>query len=222
MTTDGWHAARAAGLGTVVDLRNNVEAGRGQEHPVIDERACRGLEVVSAPTEDPDDPDFLAECGPWLDHPRSWAPNMARYPEKFAVVFSAIADARGGVLVHCAGGRDRTGMVCSVLLLLAGAEVSAIVDNYESGFRGAAGHRGHGLGYDLTTGEWRTMPDQDWSVAELDAALADRRPVVEEWARDTDPAAYLTAAGLDDRRVSRLRELLRPGSRGFAPAGSSE
>ena len=210
MTTEGWHAARAAGLGSVVDLRNGVEVGRTAEHPVIDEAACRGLEVVSAPTEDPDDPAFLAECGPWLDHPRSWTPNMERYPEKFAVVFSAVADATGGVLVHCAGGRDRTGMVCSLLLLLAGVETEAIVDNYESGFRGAAAHRGHGLGYDPATGEWTTVGDQEWSPAELDAALTDRRPVLEKWVNATDAAAYLTAGGLDDRRVERLQDLLRP------------
>jgi len=221
MTNEGWHAARAAGLSSVVDLRNGVEEGRTREHPVIDEAAWRGVEVVSAPTEDPYDPAFLEECGPWLDHPRSWSPNMERYPEKFAVVFSAVADAPGGVLVHCAGGRDRTGMVCSLLLLLAGVETEAIVANYESGFRGAASHRGHGLGYDPATGEWTTGVGQDWSPAELDAALADRRPALEVWVDATDPPAYLTAAGLDDRRVERLRDLLRP-TRDSRPIAGAE
>ena len=41
------------------------------------------------------------------------ADERGRRGEKFARVFAAIADADGPVLVHCAGGRDRTGMVCS-------------------------------------------------------------------------------------------------------------
>ncbi|GAA1128864.1 tyrosine-protein phosphatase [Nocardioides aquiterrae] len=200
ITGPGWAAARAAGLTTVVDLRNDVERA--------DVRDVDGVRIVHAPTEDPDDPDFLAECGPWLDHPRSWAPNLARYPEKFAAVFTAIADAEGGVLVHCAGGRDRTGLVASMLLGLAGVEDEAVADHYEQGFRGAADHRGHGLGYDPVSGEWVAAPDEAWEPDALDAALADRRPVLLGWLRDTDVAAYLGDAGVDAPRLARLRGLV--------------
>ena len=41
------------------------------------------MDLVHLPTEDPDDPVFLATCGPWLDHPRSWTDNMNLYPESF-------------------------------------------------------------------------------------------------------------------------------------------
>lgn len=116
MTTTGWRAATTAGLVRVVDLRNDAERGRQPHHPVVDASALSGIEVVHTPTEDPDDPQFLAECGPWLDHPRSWEPNAQRYPEKFARVFTAIAESPGPVLVHCAGGRDRTGMIVSMFL----------------------------------------------------------------------------------------------------------
>lgn len=209
MTTAGWQAAREAGLVRVVDLRNERERGRQEQHPVVDEAITSGIEVVPAPTEDPDDPEFLEECGPWLDHPRSWAPNSARYPEKLARVFTAIADAPGPVLVHCAGGRDRTGLVTSMLLALAGVEHDAIADHYEQGFRGAGEHRGHGLGYDPEAGEWVTADDDVWSPAELDAALADRRPVLLQWLVDTDVATYLADAGLDRDQIERLRRLLR-------------
>ena len=201
MTPAGWSAARAVGLTTVVDLRNDVE----REGVAVVE----GVEVIPAPTEDPDDPAFLEECGPWLDHPRSWSPNAARYPEKLAHVFAAIAGAEGGVLVHCAGGRDRTGLVTTMLLALTGVEDEAIADHDERGFRGAADHPGHGLGYDPATGEWVSAPDEPWQPGELDAALADRRPVLLEFIRTTDVAAYLAAAGLDARCVDRLRSLLR-------------
>ena len=200
ITAEGWESARAAGLTTVVDLRNDVERA--------DVRDVDGVTLVHTPTEDPDDPDFLAECGPWLDHTRSWGPNLARYPGKFAAVFTAIADADGGVLVHCAGGRDRTGLVAAMLLALAGVEDEAIADHYEQGFRGAAEHRGPGLGYDPGSGAWVTAPDEPWEPDALDAALADRRPVLLAWLRDTDVAAYLGGAGVDPPRIARLRGLL--------------
>lgn len=209
MTAAGWRAAREAGLVRVVDLRNEVERGRREDHPVVDEAAMDGVEVVHAPTEDPDDPEFLEECGPWLDHPRSWAPNVERYPAKLVRVLTAIADSPGPVLVHCAGGRDRTGLVASMLLCLADVEPDAIADAYEQGFREAGRHRGHGLGYDPATGEWVTAEDAAWSPEELDAAVADRRPVLLQWLSETDVAAYLTEAGLDQERIERLRQLLR-------------
>lgn len=209
LTAAGWASARSAGLMRVVDLRNEMERGRQEHHPAVEETAMSGIEVVHAPTEDPDDPEFLAECGPWLDHPRSWAPNAERYPERFARVFTAIADSPGPVLVHCAGGRDRTGLVASMLLSLAGAENDAIADHYEAGFRGAGSHRGHGLGYDATLGTWVPAGDDEWSPDELDEALADRRSVLLQWLDDVDVAGYLSGAELDEARIHRLRLLLR-------------
>jgi len=208
MTTEGWRSAAQAGLVTVVDLRNEAERGRQADHPTVDASALSGIEVLHTPTEDPDDPEFLAECGPWLDHPRSWEPNAQRYPERFACVFKAIAESPGPVLVHCAGGRDRTGMIVSMLLALADVEHQAIATFYESGFRGAAAHRGHGLGYDPATGQWTSADDKEWGLEELDEALEDRRPVLLEWLRTFDVPHYLRGAGIDTERLGVLRRLL--------------
>lgn len=210
MTGPGWAAARQAGLSRVVDLRNDAERRRRPEHPEVDESAWAGIARVAAPTEDPDDPDFLEECGAWLDHPRSWTPNLRRYPDKFAHVFSSLAQSPGPVLVHCAGGRDRTGLVSSMLLALTGVETEAIVANYEHGFRGAGAHRGHGLAYDPATGSWKEALDVEWTREDLDAALAERRPELMAWVRETDVEAYLLGAGLSPATLDRVRRLLRP------------
>jgi protein tyrosine phosphatase (PTP) superfamily phosphohydrolase (DUF442 family) len=210
MTAAGWHAARASGLATVIDLRNEVERGSRPHYQVVDERAIGDVAVVRTPTEVPDDQGFLEECGPWLDHPRSWAPNARRYPQKFAAVFNAIAASKGPVLIHCAGGRDRTGMVCSMLLALTGVEHDAIAANYEHGFRGAVTHRGHGLAYDPGTGEWtETSGREPWTTAELDQAIADRIPVLMQWLAETDVASYLSHSGVTSDSLERLRSILR-------------
>lgn len=181
MTTAGWQAAHRAGLATIVDLRNSDERGRKPEHPDINPSTMDGIAVVHAPTEDPDDVEFMATCGPWLDHPRSWAPNTEMYPEKFARVFTAIADSPGPLLIHCAGGKDRTGLVSAMLLQLAGATREAIVEGYVAGQ----------LGWDETF------------------QVEDRVPVAHEFLQTFDTAAYLTAAGVDDARIEKLRTLLR-------------
>lgn len=45
-------------------------------------------------------------------------------------VFSLIAHAPHGVLFHCAAGKDRTGVVSAILLLLVGVSEDDIVENY--------------------------------------------------------------------------------------------
>jgi protein tyrosine phosphatase (PTP) superfamily phosphohydrolase (DUF442 family) len=208
MTDRGWAQARAAGLTTVVDLRNDRERGRTDLHPVLAIDALAGVTVVHAPTEDPEDEEFLTECGPWLDHPRSWAPNLRRYPDKIAGVLHAIAEADPPVLIHCAGGRDRTGMIGSILLVLAGATHEAVVANYEAGFRGAAQHRGHGWSFDADTGEWVTSADEPWGEEELEAAVAARRPALIAWLETFDVEPYLREAGVEDATLLRLRRVL--------------
>ncbi|GCE44324.1 Protein tyrosine phosphatase [Rhodococcus wratislaviensis] len=45
---------------------------------------------------------------------------------------SVVARARGPIFVHCAAGKDRTGLVVAALLLAAGAEPHAVVSDYTS------------------------------------------------------------------------------------------
>ena len=208
MTSKGWDDARAAGVATIVDLRNEMERGRVEDHPVLDADAMAHVTVVHAPTEDPEDEQFLKECGRWLDHPRSWTPNLHLYPDKIARVLRAIAEAGTPLLIHCAGGRDRTGMIGSMLLVLAGATPESVVANYEAGFRGAAFHRGHGWAYNADTGEWVPPTDQAWTEEELDAALADRRVVLLEWVEKFDVAAYVLESGVAEEHLARLEHLL--------------
>lgn len=54
---------------------------------------------------------------------REGAPSIRRIVE-------AVALARGPVLFHCAGGKDRTGVVAAVLLLLAGVAPEPIAEDY--------------------------------------------------------------------------------------------
>jgi protein-tyrosine phosphatase len=202
LTTRGWRDAVADGLRTVVDLRNApAETKREAHHAQIDEEALAAIDILNRPTEDPLDPEFMRVCGPWLDHPRSYADNVAFYPQRFAALFEAMASgsARGAVLVQCAGGRDRTGMVVAMLLSLVGVETTAIVDDYSAAFRAVNGF----IAEHPEASRERARP-----IEELDARVAERAVALEEWLRSFDAESYLMDAGLSLATIARLRGLL--------------
>lgn len=203
----GWAEAVEAGLTTVVDLRNPAEIKQARDLLPGAARPA-GIVTRNTPTEDLGDPHFLAACGPWLDHPRSYAPTTAMYPHLVGRAFRAVADAEGPVLVHCSAGRDRTGMIVAMLLALAGVEHEAIATDYERAFRGTS-HRGGGVVYDVERGAWVQHPGETWTARQLDERLRERRAALLEWLADLDPVAYLRYAGLDEERINRLRERLR-------------
>lgn len=211
LTDKGWQQAKAAGLGTVIDLRNAPdETGHRPDHPAIRPESVSGLVFVPAPTEDPGDADFLRVCGPWLDHPRSWADNARLAPAQITAVMRAIAGAHGAVLVHCSGGRDRTGMICAMLLDLAGTTADAIADDYADGWRGAGAYSGHGWVYDTGRQTWREHYQPAAEPEELRRQLAEREPALREWIRAFDTDGYLASNGLTDHEIRTLKDLLRP------------
>ncbi len=55
---------------------------------------------------------------------------MTQQAEPMARIFRIIAGAEGGLLFHCAAGKDRTGVVAAILLMLAGAERQELWADY--------------------------------------------------------------------------------------------
>ncbi|NMO52995.1 tyrosine-protein phosphatase [Actinoplanes sp. TBRC 11911] len=179
LTDDGWAKAKEAGVRTVIDLRNApAETQRRPEHPAIRSESLEGLVFVNAPTEDPEDTEFLAVCGPYLDHPRAWPDNVRLAHDRIERVFQAIDEADGPVLIHCAGGRDRTGMISAMLLKAAGATEQAIIDDYADGWRGAAAYGGHAWVYDLDQKGWRS---QEKTPEDPEPKIDERIPALREW-----------------------------------------
>ncbi len=188
MTAEGWRSLRADGVTTVVDLRNESERARTASDPDVSASVTAGLDVIAAPTEVPNDPLFRQVCGPWLDHPRSYPDNLRLFPTLLSVAFYAIADAKGGTLVHCSAGRDRTGMVVAVLLSLSGVTVEAIAADYSRAYRVAAQRSG--------------APRKEPAVLEAD--VSERALSLTEWLAEFDAAGYLLNAGMPEESVVRL------------------
>ena len=123
----GWSALQAHGVRTVVDLRQPAE--RASDRAAIPE----GIADLHIDHDGLEHADFWA--GYWDDHlvgtPLYYLPHLQALPERTVAVLSAIATApEGAVLFHCAGGRDRTGLIAAILLTLADVEEDAIVADY--------------------------------------------------------------------------------------------
>ena len=141
------------GVTTVVDLRSTNEvtiegpapldalAGvRRVHHPVLREfldvsdtvKAALLTEAAGADRERyPDDP----MCGHYLGY-------LENRPEEVTGALRSIATAPGAAIVHCAAGKDRTGVVVALALTAAGVEPEAIVADYAASARADRGdHR---------------------------------------------------------------------------------
>ncbi|NUP52495.1 MAG: protein-tyrosine-phosphatase [Catenulispora sp.] len=122
----GWAAAWAFGVRTVVDLRHTDECG-----PDVAPRPP-GITTVQVPLDPVGTP--FHERWTKIDNlasPLYFPALLAEHPELVVAAVRAVAAAAPGCVVfHCAGGKDRTGLLALVLLALAGATAEEIIADY--------------------------------------------------------------------------------------------
>ncbi|MDP9888877.1 hypothetical protein J2X98_002470 [Pseudarthrobacter enclensis] len=204
LTEGGWKQAFDDGVRTVVDLRNVGEGRRRDTDPVVPAAALTGIDVVYAPTEEPDDPRFTALTGPYLNDPAHYAGNARLFPEKLVGVFRALASAapKGDVLLHCAAGRDRSGMVAAMVQDLAGDSDEAIAEGYRRAARGInERYRTHGPPHSRE----RYLEDP-----ELGPLLERRGLAVVAFVRNLGTRSYLLANGLSPAELDAVLVICRP------------
>ena len=194
LTPAGWSALRAHGVRTVVDLRDPTErTGNAAPRPT-------DLTTVELPLEDRTDDAFWERWRHLSGTPLYYRAFLDQWPERFAAVVAAIAEAGpGGVLIHCAAGRDRTGLVTLVLLALLGVPPEEIAADYALSadrlrLRFAAEGR----------------EDEDLATqAHLRQANTSARQTILALLTAFDAAAYLRDGGLrPDQQAALIRRLL--------------
>lgn len=64
-----------------------------------------------------------------LDYYRK-APHQARHIDLYRRYFRAVAETEGPLLVHCAAGKDRTGIICALTHHVAGVHDDDVIEDY--------------------------------------------------------------------------------------------
>jgi protein tyrosine/serine phosphatase len=130
LTSKGWEALWAHGIRTIISLRTEGKAEPDYELPFLPS----GIEVDSVAIEDLGDHEFLyqwAATDLWCT-PLYYQDALLRWPQRHADVVVAFAHAqKGGVLIHCSRGNDRTGIISLLMLALVGVSPEDIVTDYE-------------------------------------------------------------------------------------------
>jgi protein-tyrosine phosphatase len=208
LTDAGWQALLDHGVSRIVDLRFPEEIA---DDPPSDAPVdVVHVSLLGASRT----PEWEAEFAAAMDRSEtaeeylvwSYVEFLDRYADRFAQVFSAIAEAPPGpVLVHCLGGKDRTGLVVALALRVAGASLDDVVADYALSERNLEP-------------SWRAWLDEAPDARErrrrellLPTPPSAMRRVLEEVERRHGSAeGYLREAGVTAEDIARLRERLAP------------
>ena len=198
LTASGWAALHDHGVHTIVSLQTEFTdpGSYALANPPLREFLLAGLDRRLVYLLDGDDAEFATH---WLgtgltNTPVFFTDAFARWPERYAAALRAIASADvGGVLVHCAGGCDRTGGVVLLLLALLGVQPEAIAADY------------------LRSRDRVRATDPEY-IETADRALADAgvdsSAFLAELLDGLDAEAVVRSGGLTDTEIDALRDRL--------------
>jgi protein-tyrosine phosphatase len=204
LTDDGWRGLAAHGVVRIVDLRWAEELEEDRPRDVhIDVVHVSLLGELDFDYKD-DIESYMAASDPAGYWSSSYSGILEEYRANFGRALAAIADAPdGAVLFHCAGGKDRTGLVSALLLRLAGASIDAIAEDYSLSEANLA--RGPRTWIESAPDE-AIRRQREFMQQTPAAAMARTLAQLEE--RYGSVEAYLRAAGLDEAQLGRLKERL--------------
>lgn len=125
LTPAGQQSVHSYGIRTIIDLRLPPEVEEAPnpfampgDHGII----YIHHSLITVPRE-PDEP--------FTNLTNEYVSELGRHGSSIARIMALIANARdGGVLIHCVGGRDRTGLIAALLLSLVGVPLETVAEDY--------------------------------------------------------------------------------------------
>jgi protein-tyrosine phosphatase len=185
LTPRGWSELIAFGVRTIVDLRNEEERSILPPPP---------LTCVHVPLDDTADTAMWdrIRTGDLDGTPLYYPVFLERKAERCVAAIRAVAQAEpGGVLVHCGAGRDRTGLVSMLLLLLAGVVPEEIIADYR------------------LSNQWMALKNPRYCTLEvLTRHNTTERDALLAVLNSLDVVAYLSEAGLQESEIKAVRSRL--------------
>lgn len=199
LTAEGVALFKAAGVRRIVDLRN-VEEAAG--HPFAAELDLYRLVPLIDPARERDQNKSAERT--LADIYRS---SLTRNAKSIVEGVAAVADAPDGpVLVHCAVGKDRTGMIVALVLSVAGVPDEVIAADYEQS--------GECLREEFEA--WLTGVTDETELRRVTERMSCRPETMLTMLEHTRAGfggaeGYLLAHGLTSGQLDRLRERLIDG-----------
>jgi protein-tyrosine phosphatase len=211
LTESGRAALAEYGVKAIVDLRLDDEIDRHPNpfaEPGDHGIAYSNVSIIDPAAGFPPDTYTLAESYLWM---------LDRFGGFVAKVMAAIADAPdGAVMIHCAAGKDRTGLISALLLGLVDVPAETIAADY------------------AMTAELLRPRDEEWLAAAPPEERAEREAMLARFAPTAEVMlavlgglgdryggveAYLLQAGVSRDDLGRLRDRLLALAPGDAPPG---
>ena len=191
LTERGWRALADYDVRLAIDLRSDEEVAEdaGERPPVP---------VVHVPIG-------IAIPGLVPSMRVGYLAGLDRFRPQFAHAASAVASTSDTVVVHCQGGRDRTGLLVALLLRLAGVDPETIaLDHAESDRNWAP----------FIDAWFEEAPDEEERERRRIVAAPAGRTMVEVLeeveARYRGPRGYLRGGGVSDEELDRIVLRLAP------------
>jgi protein-tyrosine phosphatase len=210
------HLVGDRGVRRVVDLRTDVEVdstGPGPLHDVPDvtihhlslypdllDRAESVSEVAEAVVRMPWHGEFATTRGPVVS---AYLRYLERRPDSLVAALKAIAEPDGATVVHCAAGKDRTGVVVALALAVVGVPREVIAADYavtESQIAAIVSHLARSDMYNREVSQPEKIPP-----ASADIMISVLAAVDEEHG---SVASWLAAHGWTDADTTRLKARL--------------
>ena len=211
-------------LEVVIDLRTDVEAKVEGAGPMTPSAPCVSscARCIRTPARATDLD--RAAVKPWEarneqesrdEQPvvRAYMGYLRQRPDSIVAAVRAIACARGAVLVHCAAGKDRTGVVVALALDAAGVDRATIVADYLATAERIDAIIARLLRSSLYRDELEGNDSR--RHAPVPGTIERVLELVDE--RHGGSVAWLLANGLDESELQLLRRRLRSSDGGSAP-----
>jgi protein-tyrosine phosphatase len=193
LNVDGLAAVDDYGVSRIVDLRS-VEEITDAPGPFAADARYR-----HEPFIDPDGGPFEA---PTLVE--AYQLSVVRNARRIAACVAAVAEApAGGVLVHCAAGKDRTGMLVAMLLHAVGVPLSEVAADYGRSTEGLRSRYEAELAAEPDATKRERLRDRQSSHP--DTILATMAYLEDAYGATLD---YLTAIGVTPQQIGALRARL--------------
>ena len=208
LTAAGWQALEDHGVVRIVDLRWPEEVADDPPRnvdidvvhvSVLGDSMHDSLEWLHELDANLDNVEDVADHYAW-----SYVEFLERNRARFGQAIAAVAEADGPVVIHCMGGKDRTGLMAALLLRIAGVDPSVIGEDYALTAANLAARTQAWLDQAPTEDRRRRIEKLSQTPA---AGMRRVVEAIEE--RYGSVAAYLEAAGVSGAQLELLRARLR-------------